>query len=80
MRHSQVCTYVTERENLQYLDCSYHFLFEDFVSAQVTIMSIMGLGMSTNLSLVLLLLLAGLLCSKILLSIHEKRSREKTGK
>ena len=57
-----------------------HFVFSlrTFVSAHVIITSITALGMSINLSLVVLLLLAGSLVFEILLSINGKKAGKKS--
>ena len=58
-----------------------HFVFSlrTFVSAHVIITSITAPGMSINLSLVALLLLAGSLVFEILLSINGKKVLGKVG-
>ena len=53
---------LTEHEYLENLGCQFCFLFEEFfISVHIIITSITGLGMFTNLCLVLLVLLGSLL-------------------
>ena len=71
---------LTEHENLQNLECAFHFLFKDFCLCSHSDHSVTALGMFTNLYLVLLLLFAGLLFPKLYFQLIKKITREKSRK
>ena len=70
---------LTEHENLQNLECAFHFLFKDFCLCSHSDHSVTALGMFKNLYLVLLLLFAGLLFPKLYFQLIKKKLERSPG-